>query len=416
VAGRDGISSTGNINTDWKAWGPRLSFAYQIDKKTVFRGGYGLFYEPQGNFNTSIRQFRQPPFGFVINIPFSGNDIPTRRAADGFPITTQVPDLTRGPAFYALRGVTPNYRNGQLQQFNFSLQRELARDTVVTLGFVGSAGALLSWQRNINQPDPGAGGIDARRPYAATLPGVTNIAWLESSANSAYTSMQLNVEKRYAKGLYLLSNWTWAHGLDNVGGDGGANGPVPQDPRDRRADWSSSNSDIRHRINFASSYLLPFGSGLKGPARQVLHGWELGGLMVMQSGLPFTVTVPGSPSNTGSGSRANPVAGVSPEVSNQTITNWFNPAAFSVPPAFTWGTLGRNTLRGPGLWNLDLSAAKKFNFSETRRLEFRAEFFNSFNHPQFSLPGSTVGVGGVATITSTQRANRQIQFALRYAF
>ncbi|MFN7545425.1 MAG: carboxypeptidase regulatory-like domain-containing protein, partial [Acidobacteriota bacterium] len=304
VAGRDSVSSTGNINTDWKAWGPRLSFAYQIDKKTVFRGGYGIFYEPQGNFNTSIRQFRQPPFGFVVNIPFSGNDIPTRRAADGFPLTTQVPDLTRGPAFYALRGVTPNYRNGQLQHFNFSLQRELARDTVVTLGFVSSAGALLSWQRNINQPDPGAGGIDPRRPYAATLPGVTAINWLESSANSAYTSMQLNVEKRYAKGLYLLSNWTWAHGLDNVGGDGGANGPVPQDPRNRRADWSSSNSDIRHRINFASSYLLPFGSGLKGPARQVLHGWELGGLMVLQSGLPFTVTVPGSPSHTGSGSRA----------------------------------------------------------------------------------------------------------------
>jgi len=416
VAGRNGVSDSGNINTDWKAWGPRISFAYQLDKKTVFRGGYGLFYEPQGNFNTSIRQFRQPPFGFVVNIPFSGNDIPTRRASDGFPITTQVPDLTRGPAFYALRGVTPNYRNGQIQQFNFSAQRELSRDTVVTLGFVGSAGALLSWQRNINLPDPGPGAIDPRRPYARTLPGVTGIAWLESSANSAYTSMQLNVEKRYSKGLYLLSNWTWAHGLDNVGGDGGANGPIPQDPRNRRADWSSSNADMRHRINFAASYQLPFAQNLQGPARAILHGWELGGLTVIQSGLPFTVTVPGSPSNTGSGSRANPVAGVSPEVSNQSITNWFNPAAFSVPPAFTWGTLGRNTMRGPGIWNLDLSAAKKFNFSESRRLEFRAEFFNSLNHPQFSLPGSTVGVGGVATISATQRANRQIQFALRYAF
>jgi hypothetical protein len=110
------------------------------------------------------------------------------------------------------------------------------------------------------------------------------------------------------------------------------------------------------------------------------------------------------------------VAGVSPEATNRSITSWFNPAAFSVPPAFTWGNLGRNTLRGPGIWNLDLSAAKKFNFSETRRLEFRAEFFNSLNHPQFGLPGSTIGVGGVGTITSTQRANRQIQFALRYAF
>ena len=416
VAGVNGVSDTGNIDTDFKAWGPRVSFAYQLNKKTVFRGGYGLFYEPQGNYNTSIRQFRQPPFGFVVNIPFSGNDVPTRRASDGFPLTTQVPNLTRGPAFYALRGVTPNYRNGQIQQFNFSAQREITRDTVVTLGFVGSAGALLSWQRNINQPDPGPGGIDARRPYAASLPGVTGIAWLESSANSAYTSMQLNVEKRYSKGLYLLSNWTWAHGLDNVGGDGGANGPIPQDPRNRRADWSSSNADMRHRVNFAASYQLPFGRSLQGPAKFALTGWELGGLTVIQTGLPFTVTVPGSPSNTGSGSRANAVPGVSPDVANQSITNWFNPAAFSVPPAFTWGNLGRNTLRGPSIWNVDLSASKKFNFSESRRLEFRAEFFNSLNHPQFSLPGSTIGVGGVATITATQRANRQIQLALRYAF
>ena len=416
VAGVGGVSNTGNINTDYKAWGPRISFAYQLDKKTVFRGGYGLFYEPQGNFNTSIRQFRQPPFGFVVNIPFSGNDVPTRRASDGFPITTQVPDLTRGPAFYALRGVTPNYRNGQLQQFNLAAQREVGKDMVVTLGFVASAGALLSWQRNINQPDPGAGAIDPRRPFARTLPGVTGIAWLESSANSAYTSMQLSFEKRYSKGLYLISNWTWAHGLDNVGGDGGANGPVPQDPRNRRADWSSSNADIRHRVNFAASYLLPFGQSLTGPAKYVFQGWELGAITVVQSGLPFTVTAPGSPSNTGSGSRANPVAGADPNVANRSITNWFNPAAFSTPPAFTWGTLGRNTLRGPGIFNLDLSAAKKFNFSEARRLEFRAEFFNSLNHPQFGLPGSTIGVGGVGTITNTQRANRQIQFALRYAF
>jgi hypothetical protein len=416
VASVAGVSRTANINTDFRAWGPRVSFAYQANKRTVFRGGYGLFFEPQGNFNTNIRQFRQPPFGFVVNIPFSGNDVPTRRAADGFPITTQVPDLTRGPAFYALRGVTPNYRNGQLQQFNISAQRELSKDMVVTLGFVGSLGALLSWSRNLNQPDPGAGAIDPRRPYAATLPGVTAISWLESSANSAYTSMQLSFEKRFSRGLYLLSNWTWAHGLDNVGGDGGANGPIPQDPRNRRGDWASSNSDIRHRFNFAASYQLPWGGGLKGPARVALHGWELGALTVAQSGLPFTVAAAGSPANTGSGSRANPVAGANPIPDNRSITNWFNPAAFTVPTAFTWGTLGRNTLNGPAIWNLDLSLAKKFAFTEARRLEFRAEFFNSLNRPQFSLPGNTIGVGGVSTITATQRSNRQIQMALRFAF
>jgi len=416
VAGVAGVSNTGNIDTDWKSWGPRVSFAYQVNKRTVVRGGYGLFYEPQGNFNTSIRQFRQPPFGFVVNIPFSGNDIPTTRASNGFPVTTQVPDLTRGPALYALRAVTPNYRNGQIQQFNLSAQRELSKDMVVTLGFVGSTGALLSWARNINQPDPGAGAIDPRRPFARQLAGVTGISYLESSANSAYTSMQLSFEKRFSKGLYVLSNWTWAHGLDNVGGDGGNNGPLPQDPRNRRADWASSNSDMRQRVNFAASYQLPFGQGIRSPARHVVTGWEIGALTVVQSGLPFTVTVPGSPSNTGSGSRANPVSGIDSNPAERTINNWFNPAAFAVGPAFTWGTLGRNTMRGPGIFNLDLSAAKKFTIREGQRLEFRAEFFNSLNHPQFGLPAATVGVGGAGTITATQRANRQIQLALRFAF
>jgi hypothetical protein len=136
---------------------------------------------------------------------------------------------------------------------------------------------------------------------------------------------------------------------------------------------------------------------------------------VLQSGLPFTVTVPGSPSNTGASSRANPVPGVNPIPSNQNINLWFDPNAFATPAAYTWGTLGRNSLRAPALYNFDFSVARKIVFQEVRQLEFRTEFFNGLNHPQFGLPNSTAGVGGAGTITSTQRANRQIQFALRLA-
>ena len=125
--GQNGVSATGNINTDYLAWSPRVSFAYQLDKKTVIRSGYGVFYFPQGNAGTNIRQFRQPPFDFVVNIPFSGNDVPVRKAADGFPIVTASPNLTQGPALFALKGVTPNFRNGQMQQFNFTVQRDEIR-------------------------------------------------------------------------------------------------------------------------------------------------------------------------------------------------------------------------------------------------------------------------------------------------
>ena len=420
IAGQNSVSSSGNIDTDFHAWSPRVSFAYQLDKKTVIRSGYGVFYFPQGNAGTNIRQFRQPPFDFVVNIPFSGNDVPTTKATDGFPVVTTSPNLTRGPAFFALKGVTPNFRNGQMQQFNFSVQREVAKDMVATLGFVSSAGAKLYWARNINQPDPGAGAIDPRRPYVNALPGVTGITWLESSGNSFFSSLQASFEKRFSSGFYLLSNWTWSHALDNVGGDGGANGPIPQDPRNRRADWASSNSDVRHRVNIAASYQLPFGPGHKyattGALGHVIGNWEVGGLTVMQAGLPYTVTVSGSPSNTGAGSRANPVPGVNPIPADQNINQWFNPAAFAAPPAFTWGTLGRNSLNAPRLYNFDFSVSRKFKFGESRELQFRSEFFNGLNHPQFGLPSATAGVGGAGTITSTQRANRQIQFALRFAY
>jgi len=309
-----------------------------------------------------------------------------------------------------------------MQQFNLSVQRELGKQLVATVGFVGSAGAKLYWARNINQPDPGPGAaVDPRRPYASLLPGVTSITWLESSANSFFSSMQATLEKRFGNGFYFLGNWTWAHSLDNFGGDGGANGPLPQDPRNRRADWASSNSDTRHRVNLASTYLLPFGPGRRyldagGALGQIVGGWEIGGIAVLQSGLPFTVTVSGSPSNTGAGSRANPVSGVNPYPANRSINQWFDPAAFTTPAAFTWGTLGRNSLNAPSLYNFDFSIAKKMRFSEGRDLQFRTEFFNGLNHPQFALPNSTLGAGGVGTITSTQRSNRQIQFALRFAF
>jgi hypothetical protein len=233
--------------------------------------------------------------------------------------------------------------------------------------------------------------------------------------------MQASIEKRLSKGFYLLANWTFAHGFDNIGGDGGSNGPIPQDPTNRRADWATSNSDIRHRINIAATYQLPFGPGRpfangSSVLSYLVRNWELGGIVVLQSGLPYTVTVSGSPSNTGAGSRANLVPGVNPIPAQQSIAQWFNPAAFTTPPAFTWGTLGRNSLSGPAIYNLDATISRKFVFGEQRELGFRWELFNTLNHPQFGLPNATAGVGGAGTITTTQRSNRQMQVAVRLGF
>jgi hypothetical protein len=319
------------------------------------------------------------------------------------------------PANSSLRGVSANFRNAAVQQFNFGLQQEIGGNSVISATLVGSLGRHLTWAENLNLPDPGPGAIGPRRPYASRLPQVTNISWVDTVGNSAYTSLQLNFEKRFGRGLYLLTNWTWAHGLDNTGGDGGANGPIPQDRRNRRADWASQNSDIRHRVNIAGNWAIPAGN-VEGAAKHIISNWELAGIAVMQSGLPFTVTAAGSPTNTGAGGRSNAVPGVDGNLESRTVDRWFNAAAFSIPTAFNWGNLGRNTLTGPPIYNFDLTATKKFPLGESRSLVFRAEFFNAFNTPQFTLPASTIGATGVSTISATARANRQIQFALKFLF
>ncbi|MCI0625343.1 MAG: TonB-dependent receptor [Acidobacteria bacterium] len=419
LAGRN-ASRSANIETDWSGLGPRFGFAYQFTSKTVVRGGYGIFYAPEGRHDTTIRQFRQVPFDLIFSI-IPGSLIPDNRVSQGFKTLQDFPPVDPKNPFGNLRGVTPNFRNASVQQFNFGLQREISASSVLTATYVGSLGRHLTWGRPLNQPSPGPGNIQARRPYNSRLPNVTNISWLETSGNSAYHSLQTSFEKRFGSGLYFLGNWTWSHGLDNAGGDGGANGPIPQDPTNRQADWGSMNSDIRHRVNLAWNYALPFGPGkalLKDDSwvRFLVGNWEFAGITVLQSGLPFTVTASGSPTNTGAGTRADAVPGVDPKLENRTVQQWFNPAAFRTPTAFNWGNLGRNTLTGPPAYNFDLTLVKKFPLAETRHLVFRSEFFNAFNTPQFTLPAGTIGATGVGTIAATARPSRQIQFALKFVF
>jgi hypothetical protein len=418
LAGKN-ASRTANVNTDFRSIGPRFGFAYQASSNWVVRGGYGIYFAPEGRHDTTIRQFRQVPFDLIFSI-IPGALIPANRVSEGFPTIRDFPNVDpRNPNTWPLnsnlRGIHPNFRNASVQQFNFGVQRQLGGHSVVSALFVGSLGRRLTWNDNLNLPDPGPGPIGPRRPYAARLPRVTNIQWVETVGNSAYTSLQLNYEKRFGRGLYFLGNWTWSHGLDNCGGDGGANGPIPQDRRNRRADWGNQNSDVRHRVNLAWNWSLPSGN-LTGPARHLAANWELGGIAVLQSGLPFTVTVTGSPTNTGAGSRADVVPGVNPKLDNRSVDLWFNPAAFAIPQPFNWGNAGRNTLTGPPIYNFDFTLSRRFPLGEHRNLTFRAELFNAFNTPQFTLPASTIGATGVGTISQTARANRQIQFALRLAF
>ena len=202
---------------------------------------------------------------------------------------------------------------------------------------------------------------------------MTAISYLESAGNSEFQSLQTVFEKRFSHGLFFNANWVWSHSMDNSPYDGGADGPIPQDPTNRRADWASSNNDVRHRLNVWSTYELPFGPGkpwLNGNSalnRYVIGGWQVDGIAVLQSGLPFTVTTASGPTNTGAGSRADVVPGVALYPSHPYVNLWFNPAAFTTPQPFNWGNAGRNILNGPRAANFDFTAEKKFLLSEARR-------------------------------------------------
>jgi hypothetical protein len=252
---------------------------------------------------------------------------------------------------------------------------------------------------------------------------VTAISFLQSVGTSNYHSLQMVFQERLTRGFFLTANYVWSHAFDNASFDGGADGPVPQDPTNRNADWASSDSDIHNRVNIYGTYELPFGPGkafLNSNSllnRTLVGGWQVNGIFAGQSGLPFTATTSGTATNTGaSASRANVVPGIPRYPAKKAVSQWFNPAAFAVPTAYNWGNSGRNILRGPDEINLDSSAEKKFPITERTNLLFRVELFNTFNHPQFQIPASVIAQGGVGSITTTSNIARQMQFTLRLTF
>jgi Carboxypeptidase regulatory-like domain len=420
LAGVNSGATTG-VQTDYKSIGPRFGFAYQVNNKTVVRGGYGIFYDPQLGAGTILRQQRQWPFDLVYTIT-PGSLFPQNTVSQGFLRLSDIPMGVFAQPFGTLKGIPFNFQNADVQQYNVGVQRQINSTSSFTLSYVGALGRHLSWSFPADQPAPGPGNIQSRRPFNSLYPNVSTITFIESTGASEFNSLQAVFEKRVSKGVYFTANYVWSHSLDNAPYDGGADGPVPQDPTNRNADWASSSNDARQRLNIYGTYELPFGPGKaflnsnSAVTRYLLSGWQVNGISVIQTGYPFTVTVTGSPTNTGATDRANIVPGVSLYPANQSINQWFNPAAFSIPTAYNWGNSGRNILRGPATVNFDFTMAKRIAIRESKELNFRAEFFNIFNHPQFTLPASTVGSAGLGTITATARPARQIQLVLRLLF
>jgi hypothetical protein len=398
-------------------WAPRFGLAWRpFGSSTVIRGGYGIFYEME---NTDGRVNRNiPPFLLSETVFATTNAIPTRTLGNfylGQPL---------GSA-----GVTPNLnptythlQRGSDQHWNIGVQQQLSRDTVLEVNYVGNHGTHLNSTNPFNDPSPGPGAIQGRRPY----PMFGNISYFSQDMSSDYNALQVKAEKRYGAGLWFLLSYTWSKSITIQ--------DTPAAGGDFYFERATSSFDIPQNVAFNMGYELPFGRGKRflsnshWLAQGLLGGWQAQGIVIFRSGQPFTPTISRDVANTGIGNQRPNVIGKPTTVGAPTC--WFysstNAAcaalapsatnAFASPANFTYGNAGAFTLRSAWLKNFDFSVFKQFPITEGSVLQFRAEFFNLTNTPTFGIPNTTTDTASAGIVTTTVNNPRQLQFGLKYNF
>ena len=383
-------------------FGPRLSFAYSpfSSGKTVVRGAYGIYYV---NFNATLVQNTPINTGQPTTISLTRVQAPD---LVGFPF----PDVSSFSGVRTLSAVQRDWDTPYVQNWNLNIQHQLASDLRLQVGYAANKGThIITPAMDLNRFLPGT----AIRPY----PEFGSITYLRANGISNYNSLQVVLTKRLARGLQFNVNYTLGHALDDSPPIFSAN----SDDHNVRLDYGTTESDVRHLLAFDYVYEIP---AIRGLPSWLGDGWQINGLTEMRSGLPINVACGCDPLRVSQfTSRADIVPGVPPQPSPVIIpSRQLNIAAFTAPPTGRIGNVARGAFRGPAVYNFDFSFFKKFRF-ERHEFQFRAEFFNIFNTPQFNLPGSSIvspGNFGVSTSTLTTVSSfgtqRQIQFGLRYNF
>lgn len=411
AGGADGGVSTGNtagVSTDYGDLAPRLGFAATIGRGLVVRGGYGISFFPTNYANNATLQ--NGPYIASYTALF-GN------LATGLPATL-VPQSPTAPTG-SITAVALDYKNGYLYQFNLGVEKKLGTN-VLGLTYVGEYGGNLGQMiPNLDVPAPSANPVTAAsRPFYATVPGVTTVLYLQSHGVSNYNAGELTLERRFTRGLAMHFSYTIAHGINDVtnvstGTGGNGYGEVPSDIAEN--DRGNSDLDIRDRVVATFNYELPFANNLTGIGPRLLGGWQTNGIFVWDTDLPFTVLNSSDLSNQG-GAADRPNLVGNGNLSNPSVADWFNIAAFVPQTKGTIGTSPRNVLYGPHQRHFDFSLFKNINLTERLQAEFRTEVFNLSNTPSFSEPNATLDSPATGTISSTSLDPREIQFAFKLKF
>ena len=437
------------VAPDKNNFAPRIGFAFQPFVNTdrlVVRGGYGVYYD-RPNARLLLNQLLNFPyhtlalvFATPITDPFVQVPPPSAFPLDvtdptlfpfGGPPAFLPATVSGGVALVPATGLFPdldNFRTPYVQQYNLGVQYEFMPNWLLDVGYVGSSGRKLLRLRSLNQGDFAGDVFFITLDGGAFAPGLSDLPLanfgvdvMQSSANSSYNSLQMQLTKRNSHGLRFLLSYTYSHSLDDYSGDASGtsdNTVVPGD-RIRLDNRASSDFDRRQRLVFSYIYDFPrFYRGESKPAELILNDWQTAGVLTFQSGTPFSVLTNASAfvqarADFVPGCTAN-AASLGGDVTAR-LDQFFDTSCFTSAVG-GFGSTGRNILRGPDQRNLDFSLIKFFPLDEIRKFEFRAEFFNITNTPSFTNPVNIVQSGNFGQIVSTSTSSRIIQFALKFNF
>jgi len=426
------------IHPDRNNFAPRFGFAYSPSNRWVIRGAYGVFY------NHTNRQGREgllgfnPPFLVDNTITVSQTNTTADRAIfrlqDGYP--AGLLDPTKLSNTVGRRAQDANQRTPYIQQWNLGIQREVLKDLLLEVAYVGNKGTKLAGFRNANPKtvvftSAGVAQGGGPRPF----PQLGDVQFLENRVLSNYHSLQVRIEKRYSRGLTFLGSYTFGKALtespDHLSTSGvGAGFDVgtfrePQNPNNVKAERGLAEFDVKHRAVVSYIWEVPFGHGRQfGDSANrlvdaLLGGWNITGIHTFQSGLGLTAVQTGSAVlDLGGERRGRPNLIGNPE-GPKTIDQWFNTAAFSlIDPSKgqVFGTSGVGVMRGPGLVNFDFTLAKNLHLTESKYFQFRTELFNAFNRANLGIPNLDIASSAFGTIRATATPARIIQFGLKFYF
>ncbi len=419
--------------SDSKIFLPRVNMAWSPTRGWVVRGGYGLY-----AYGWSLD-------GYGAGMGFGSNSTGNKSADVVNPVPVAILSGTGEGLPYLQASRDPGAYNGQggmpyqpydtpaarIHQWSFSVQRQLAPDMVLEAAYVGSHGYNLSFPVDRNQvPQQNLGKGNAGRPF----PQYGGMGSNTYNAISNYRALQVSLRKRFGRGLSLDTNYTWSRMMDqqSSSGWGGRGGAQPyQNAYDPAANYGPSNFDVPHMWKGAVVYELPLGKGHaalnSGALDALFGGWQMSTIFIAQSGAPYTVSMS---SNNDLGSQAGnwyPDVAGDPGVSNRTILQWFNQLAFKQPAALTYGNSRRNSLRGPGLTDVDFSLSKTFSMPKAERIKLQLRFdaANVLNHPSFGQPNANLNPTALANqqpdpsvgkITGVTVNGRNIQLGARLSF